>query len=178
MGHPAAAGTRRLTAVCLGYLAVLGASVVAGIGLAAWQGHVLTVPGQTVIEVTPAAFLLGVLVENSRVWLYTCAGFVSFGVVGFFVLLGNAFRFGMDAMSLARGSPRELAYLLPHAALEFAAFTLAAASCQYLAWCLFDLLVLNRIRAPARAGVQALALSFVLLVVAACVETYSHSDRF
>ena len=116
--------------------------------------------------------------ENSRVWLYTCAGFVSFGVVGFFVLLGNAFRFGMDAMSLARGAPRELIYLLPHAVLEFAAFTLAAASCQYLAWCLFDLLVLNRIRAPARAGVQALVLSFVLLIVAACVETYSHSVRF
>jgi uncharacterized membrane protein SpoIIM required for sporulation len=69
-------------------------------------------------------------------------------------------------------------YLLPHAALEFSAFTLAAASCQYLAWCLFDVLVLNQARVPVRPGMQTLVLSFVLLVIAACVETYSQSARF
>ena len=167
----------RLAALCLGYLAVLVVAMTAGVALAVWQGQTLSVPdhGPSPID---AAFLVRVLESNARVWCYTCIGLASFGVVGFFVLAGNAFRFGMDATSLARGAPPELAYLLPHAALEFAAFTLAAASCQYLAWCLFDVLVLNRARVPVRPGVQALALSFVLLVIAACVETYSQSARF
>jgi uncharacterized membrane protein SpoIIM required for sporulation len=168
----------RLTALCLGYLVVLVVSMTAGGALAVWQGQALSVAEQQPPPNDAASFLVRVLESNARVWCYTCIGLVSFGAVGLFVLLGNAFRFGMDVTSLACGAPCELVYLLPHAALEFAAFTLAAASCQYLAWCLFDVLVLNRARVPVRPGVRALVLSFVLLVIAACVETYSQSARF
>ena len=168
----------RLTALCLGYLVMLMMAVAGGGALAAWQGQVLNLPDSGSPQSHDAAFFVRVIESNARVWLYTCTGLVSFGVVGVFVLFGNAFRFGMDMMSMARGAPRELVYLLPHAALEFVAFILAGASCQYLAWCLFDLLVLNRTCVPARAGVQALAFSFVLLVMAACVETYSRFVRF
>ena len=167
----------RLAALCLGYLVLLVVAVASGAVLAAWQGHALVVPEHAHHQ-PAAAFLVRVLEANGRVWLYTCTGLVSFGVVGVFVLAGNAFRFGMDVVSMARGTPRELVYLLPHAVLEFGAFTLAGASCQYLAWCLFDLLVRNRTPVPARTGVQALALSFVVLMLAACLETYSHSVRF
>jgi uncharacterized membrane protein SpoIIM required for sporulation len=167
----------RLTALCLGYLAVLVVAMTAGGALAVWQGQALSAAEHGPPS-NDAAFLVRVLESNVRVWCYTCIGLVSFGAVGLFVLFGNAFRFGMDVTSLARGAPRELVYLLPHAALEFSAFTLAAASCQYLAWCLFDVLVLNQARVPVRPGVQTLVLSFVLLVIAACVETYSQSARF
>jgi uncharacterized membrane protein SpoIIM required for sporulation len=172
-------GTRlhRLESLCLCYAAVLAMAMTAGAALAAWQGHVLSVE-RVGVPPSGGAFLLRVLEFNGRIWLYMCIGLASFGVAGLSVLLGNAFRFGMDVMSMARGAPHELVYLLPHAALEFAAFTLAGASCQYLAWWLFELLVLDRTHLPARAGVQALAVSFVLLVIAACVETLSASVRF
>jgi uncharacterized membrane protein SpoIIM required for sporulation len=172
---PAAA---RLAAVCLGYLALLVAAVASGAALAAWQGHALILPEHAHHQPTGTEFLVRVVEANGRVWLYTCTGLVSFGIVGVFVLVGNAFRFGMDVVSIARGAPRELVYLLPHGVLEFGAFTLAGAACQYLAWCLFDLLVSNQTRVPARAGVRALALSFVLLMLAACLETFSYSARF
>lgn len=167
----------RLTALCLGYLGMFAAAVAGGGALAAWQGHALIVPAHAHPS-AGAAFFAQVIEANGRMWVYICIGFVSFGVIGGFVLLGNAFRFGMDVVSMARGTPHELVYLLPHAPLEFAAFILAGASCQYLAWCLFDLLVLNQTRVPVRAGVQTLALSFVLLMLAACLETYSYSVRF
>ena len=176
--RPWALAVSRFGGVCLGYFVLLLVAVAGGSGLAAWQGHAVSVPEGALPQQAGVAFFVRVVEANSRVWVYTCAGLVSFGVAGFFVLFSNAFRFGMDVTSMARGAPQELAYLLPHAALEFAALTLAAASCQYLAWCLFDLLVLNKPRVPARAGVEALAVSFVLLVLAACLETYSQSLRF
>jgi uncharacterized membrane protein SpoIIM required for sporulation len=168
---------RRLEGLCLSYAVILAVAMASGAALAAWQGHALSVE-QVFARPTGAAFLLQVLEFNGRIWLYMCIGLVSFGVAGLFVLLGNGFRFGMDVMSMARGSPHELVYLLPHAALEFVAFTLAGASCQYLAWWLFELLVFDRTPARARAGVHALAVSFVLLVIAACIETLSNSVRF
>ena len=168
----------RLVVVSLGYLVLVVAGIAGGCAISIWQGHAAAAPRYAHRPQTDVAFLVGVLQANGRVWVYTCCGLVSFGVVGLFVLFGNAVRFGIDVTSLARGAPRELVYLLPHAVVEFAAFTVAAASCQYLAWCLFDVLVLNRARAPVRPGVQALAVSLVLLVVAACLETYSQSLRF
>jgi len=140
----------RLGVVSLGYLVLLVAGIASGAAISLCQGHAVAAPRDAHAHQSGTAFLVGVLQANGRVWLYTCCGLVSFGVVGLFVLFGNAVRFGIDVTSLARGAPRELVYLLPHAVVEFAAFTVAAASCQYLAWCLFDVLVLNRARAPVR----------------------------
>jgi len=176
--RPSPLAVSRLHGVCLGYLVLLVVGVAGGGALAAWQGRAVSVPEHAHPQHIDIAFFLRVIEANARVWLYMCAGLVSFGVVGIFALFGNAFRFGMDVMSMARGTPHDLVYLLPHAALEFAAFTLAGASCQYLAWCLFDLLVLSRPRVPARAGAEVLAASFVLLLIAACLEAYSRSVRF
>jgi uncharacterized membrane protein SpoIIM required for sporulation len=176
--HRHAPAISRLAWLCVGYVGLLVLAVAGGGASSVWHGHLLVVPGVAHPPDADTAFLVRVIEANSRVWVYTCTGLVSFGVVGAFVLAGNAFRFGMDLVSVARGAPRELAYLLPHAALEFSAFTLAAASCQYLAWCLFDLLVLNRRFVPVRPGIQVLALSFILLMLAACVEAYSHAVRF
>lgn len=173
-----ASAMSRLAGLCLGYCGVLALAAAGGAALSAWHGHLLVVPDVADPLHADTAFLIRVIEANGRIWAYTCAGLVSFGVVGAFVLAGNAFRFGMDVVSVTRGAPRELVYLLPHAVLEFGAFALAAASCQYLAWCLFDVLVLNKRLVPARPGVQVLALSFILLMVAACVETYSHAVRF
>jgi uncharacterized membrane protein SpoIIM required for sporulation len=167
-----------LAPLSVGYVVLLVTAVAGGGAVAAWREQALAPPHHGATPTEGAVFLVRVLESNALVWAYTCAGLVSFGAAGLFVLAGNAFRFGMDAMSMARGAPRELVYLLPHAVLEFAAFTLAAASCQYLAWCVFDVLVLNRPRVPAEPGLRMLAVSFVLLVIAACVETCSWAVRF
>lgn len=106
-------------------------------------------------------------------WLYMCLGVVSFGAAGFAALIGNGFRFGMDAAAVAENAPDELLFLLPHAIVEFASFTLAAAACQYLGWLLFELLVFDRRRAPVGAGVQGLMWSACLLLLAAFFETVS-----
>jgi uncharacterized membrane protein SpoIIM required for sporulation len=115
--------------------------------------------------------------ENGRLWLYMCAGIASFGVAGFVVLIGNGLRFGLDATALARGAPDELRFLLPHASLEFLAFTLAAAACQYFGWLLLDLLVFGRLAAPVRPGVKGLMWSLALLLLAALVEAASQFAR-
>jgi uncharacterized membrane protein SpoIIM required for sporulation len=166
----------RLAALCLGYVGIFAAAATGGAAVAAWQGHALVISGRP-HPAADTAFLTQVLDANGRVWVYICTGLASFGVVGGVVLFGNAFRFGMDVTSIARGTPHELVYLLPHASLEFAAFILAGASCQYLAWWVFDLLVLHQVRVAVRPGLRTLALSLVLLVVAAYVETCSYSAR-
>lgn len=154
-----------------------GAALIVVIGCGAVMGcvweHPVDASQLTRIAVRPVEAFRVIARENGRLWLYMCAGIASFGVAGFVVLVGNGLRFGLDATALARGAPAELGFLLPHASLEFLAFTLAAAACQYLGWLLFDLLVFGRRRARLNPGMKGLAWSFALLLLAALVETVS-----
>ena len=115
--------------------------------------------------------------QNGHVWLAVCGGVVSFGAVGVAVLVTNGFRFGMDATTVARSSPHELRFLLPHSALEFGAFTLAAAACQYLAWQLWELLAFDRRAGRVVPGLIVLAASACLGLAAALVEAMSQAAR-
>jgi uncharacterized membrane protein SpoIIM required for sporulation len=129
------------------------------------------------IGIAPVEAFRVIALENGRLWVYMCAGIASFGAAGFVVLVGNGLRFGLDATALARGAPEDLGFLLPHASLEFLAFTLAAAACQYLGWLLFDLLVFDRRRAPVGPGIRGLTWSFALMLLAALVEAASQMAR-
>ena len=115
--------------------------------------------------------------QNGRVWLYICASLGSFGAAGAGVLVANAFRFGMDVATVALSAPAELTFLAAHGLLEFGAFTLAAASVQYLGWMLLRLLAVNSSSGRLAIGLSALAGSAGLVVLAAWVEALSHAAR-
>jgi uncharacterized membrane protein SpoIIM required for sporulation len=118
-----------------------------------------------------------IAVRNGRVWLSICGGVVSLGAVGAVVVVTNGFRFGMDAATVARSAPRELRFLLPHSALEFAALILVAAASQDLGWQLFTLLAFSRRPARAGSGLLCLAASGVVGLAAAVVEALSRAAR-
>ena len=165
------------SSVAVLYATALIVAVGCGAAIGLWQGHRVDTTQLTPVEVSRSEAFRVIAKENGRLWLYMCAGVASFGVAGFVVLIGNGLRFGLDATALARGAPHELRFLLPHASLEFLAFTLAAAACHYLGWLLFDLLVFGRRRALLRPGVKGLAWSLALMLVAALVEAASMFAR-
>jgi uncharacterized membrane protein SpoIIM required for sporulation len=107
---------------CLALIIVVGCGATIEFG---W-GHDIEASQFMPVEVSPSEAFRVIARENGRLWLYMCAGMASFGAAGFAVLLGNGLRFGLDAMALARGAPDELRFLIPHASIEFLAFTLAA----------------------------------------------------
>ena len=125
----------------------------------------------------PAVFFGRVLSSNALILLLMCAGIASFGVVGLTTLIANGFRFGFDLVSFARDVPSELPFLIPHAALEFTAYTVAAAACHHLGWCVYRLLVRKDAAPDAWTGVHGLTWAAGLLVLAAAVETLSASAR-
>jgi uncharacterized membrane protein SpoIIM required for sporulation len=83
----------------------------------------------------------------------------------------------MDVATVALSAPAELTFLAAHGLLEFGAFTLAAASVQYLGWMLLRLLAVNSSSGRLAIGLSALAGSAGLVVLAAWVEALSHAAR-
>jgi uncharacterized membrane protein SpoIIM required for sporulation len=123
------------------------------------------------------ALFVRVLSNNARILALMCVGIASFGVVGLITLVGNSFRFGFDLVSFARHAPTELPFLIPHAALEFAAYTVAGAACHHLGRCAYGLLVRKQAPREAWAGVRGLTWAAGILVLAAALETLVASAR-
>ena len=163
--------------VSMWYALALVVAMACGAALAIAVGERVQFVRDESATLDPAAVFAFIVRENGRMWLYVCLGVVSFGAAGFVALIGNGFRFGMDAALVAQSAPAELPFLLPHATVEFASFTLAAAACQYLGLLLLELLVFDRRRAPVSVGVHGLMWSACLLLLAAFVETVSRMAR-
>lgn len=157
---------------------LLAAAIALGALLATSQGLLVEVARPDVVtDVRWWRSLVGIVSQNSRIWLFILAGVVSFGAAGLSALLANGFRFGMDVAALVLSAPTELLFLLPHGVMEFAALTTAAAASQHIGCALFGILVKNPDVRPLGEGLRAFGWSCVLGLAAALIESVSHMLR-